>query len=94
MLCRYVVGSEDYRKDAMDLVQSQGLNLYRFDLSNEAVNHYTFPFPILSEMPRISSRLMVELHSMSPFWLYSTRGITRCLSTMIPVNLLAPSYAL
>ncbi|CAD6574335.1 MAG: hypothetical protein TREMPRED_001093 [Tremellales sp. Tagirdzhanova-0007] len=32
----YVVGSEDYRKDSMALVQSQGLDLYRFDLSNEA----------------------------------------------------------
>lgn len=33
----YVEGSEEYRKDSMDFVKSEGLRLWRFDLSSETV---------------------------------------------------------
>ena len=36
---RYVEGNEDYRKDAMDFVQAERLELHRFDLSKESVSH-------------------------------------------------------
>lgn len=34
----YVEGSDEYRKDSMDFVNNEGLQLWRFDLSSETVS--------------------------------------------------------
>lgn len=35
---RYVVGDDEYRKDSLDFVNNEGIELYRFNLSKEAVS--------------------------------------------------------
>lgn len=35
---RYVVGNDEYRKDSLDFVNNEGIQLYRFNLSKEAVS--------------------------------------------------------
>lgn len=36
----YVEGSDDYRKDSMDFVNNEGMQLWRFDLSSETVSPF------------------------------------------------------
>ena len=36
--CRYVVGTDEYRKDSLDFVKAENLQLHRFDLSDEEVS--------------------------------------------------------
>jgi hypothetical protein len=35
---RYVVGDDEYRKDSLDFVNNENIELYRFNLSKEAVS--------------------------------------------------------
>lgn len=35
---RYVEGTEEYRRDSLDFVQAEGIQLHRYDLSKESVS--------------------------------------------------------
>jgi hypothetical protein len=39
----YVEGGGEYRKDSADFVNEEGIELYRFDFSREAVSHESPP---------------------------------------------------
>lgn len=82
----YVEGSEEYRKDSMDFVVEEGIELFRYDLSKEDVSpRFVLVQPLCHRSESVAdgwsrrySPSPEEPPSYPPFKWFSIRPTTRC----------------